>query len=232
MNKYLLIVFAHVVFLHFFYFWALKKKDYSIIDVGGVLGASLMALVTVLQFEQIDLRSFLVAYLTLVWGIRLSLYLYDRSLTKGEHYQYRQLRESWGSNADKMAYRKILWVQILVGLLVYSPVPLIIFNSHLSLGTMDYVGLIIWAIGFTIESLSDGQKTRFQRTPGNAGVKPNIGFWKYLRRPNYVGEIILWWGVFFLSLNTTVSGVAWIGPVTLMVWLWFKVKKRSVINIG
>ncbi|KAL7718235.1 Steroid 5-alpha reductase C-terminal domain-containing protein [Entamoeba marina] len=29
----------------------------------------------------------------------------------------------------------------------------------------------------------------------------NVGLWKYSRHPNYLGEICMWWGVYFMYLS-------------------------------
>jgi steroid 5-alpha reductase family enzyme len=40
------------------------------------------------------------------------------------------------------------------------------------------------------------------------------GVWRYIRHPNYLGEILMWWGVYFMMLSADASlWPALIGPL-------------------
>ena len=72
------------------------------------------------------------------------------------------------------------------------------FNQP-SFGTgRDIAGIILWSIGFTMESVSDVQKYRFRTAHGSDGAVCNVGFFAWTRHPNYFGEIIIQFGMYLL----------------------------------
>jgi steroid 5-alpha reductase family enzyme len=58
----------------------------------------------------------------------------------------------------------------------------------------DIAGVILWSIGFIMESVSDIQKYRFRTAHGSDGTVCNVGFFAWTRHPNYFGEIIIQFG--------------------------------------
>lgn len=63
----------------------------------------------------------------------------------------------------------------------------------------DIAGVILFAIGFFMESVSDIQKYRFRSKPENKGKVCDVGLFVWTRHPNYFGEIVIQFGKSTLS---------------------------------
>jgi len=66
----------------------------------------------------------------------------------------------------------------------------------------DAIGLSIWLTGFIIEVDSDNRLKRHLAARTDTSPKfCRSGCWKYSRHPNYIGEIIMWWGLWVISFG-------------------------------
>jgi steroid 5-alpha reductase family enzyme len=100
-------------------------------------------------------------------------------------------------------------------LLIAFPIMLVMTYDVGSLGLLDLVGVLVWAIGFSFETVGDYQLTQFLANPDNRGRILKYGLWKYTRHPNYFGEVTLWWGVFLIALSVANGWMGIIGPLTI-----------------
>ena len=46
---------------------------------------------------------------------------------------------------------------------------------------------------------------KFKSDPNNVSLTMNRGLWKYSRHPNYLGEILFWFGLFGFSLSQSLD---------------------------
>ena len=53
---------------------------------------------------------------------------------------------------------------------------------------------------------ADEQMRRFREDPANRGRSIGSGLWAHSRHPNYLGEILTWWGFWLLALA---AGLQW-----------------------
>jgi steroid 5-alpha reductase family enzyme len=72
----------------------------------------------------------------------------------------------------------------------------------------DYLGLLVWMVGFFFEATGDYQLTRFIKNPQNKGKILSDGVWRYTRHPNYFGDATQWCGYFLVQYPPAVGGLS------------------------
>lgn len=100
-------------------------------------------------------------------------------------------------------------------LLISLPILSVSSLPRLRMSWIPYLGVVIWMLGFGIESLADNQLKRFISDPLNKGRIMRYQLWKYSRHPNYLGEITQWWGIGVIALNYSYGWVGLIGPLMI-----------------
>jgi steroid 5-alpha reductase family enzyme len=95
--------------------------------------------------------------------------------------------------------------------------PVLVINSQpaQSLGFVELMGFVIWAIGFWFESTGDAELARFLKVPTNKGKLMQSGLWQYTRHPNYFGEVTQWWGIWVIAMAAPSGIIGIIGPLTI-----------------
>jgi len=195
-------------------------KDNSIVDIFWGLGFILIAIYSLIQDTEPDLRKYIVTFLVALWGIRLSVHVFLRNRGKGEDFRYRRWRETWKFFILR-SYVQIFLLQGVFMYLIAFPVYYINFYSKEPLGFWDTLGLVVFGSGFLIESIADYQLMNFKKDPGNKGKLMRSGLWEISRHPNYFGEALIWWGISFYALNLPYGWTTLISPVVITLLLRF-----------
>ena len=95
-------------------------------------------------------------------------------------------------------------------------------------GIIDFIGIILWIIGFCFEAGGDIQLAKFKSDPANKGSIMDKGLWRYTRHPNYFGDSTIWLGYGFLCLSSG-SYLPVIGSL-LMIVLIIKVSGVALLE--
>jgi steroid 5-alpha reductase family enzyme len=161
------------------------------------------------------MRGALVGALVSIWGLRLSLHIYNRNKNKVEDYRYLAWRKQWGKWFYIRSYFQVYLLQGIFLFLIVSPVLLINKSAGPPLGLFDIIGILVWFVGFYFEAVGDAQLTRFIKDPANKGKLMQNGLWAYTRHPNYFGEVTQWWGIWIMALSVSGGWPGIIGPVTI-----------------
>jgi steroid 5-alpha reductase family enzyme len=165
------------------------------------------------------LRKLLIAILTTIWGVRLSLYILWRNAGKSEDFRYQVWRKEAGAAWWWRSFFKVFLLQGILMWIISTPLLAAQFNSSPArLTGLDFFGVLIWLVGFTFEAIGDLQLARFKADPANKGKVMDRGVWLYTRHPNYFGDAAQWWGYYLIAAS---AGAWWtvFGPVLMTLFL-------------
>ena len=70
---------------------------------------------------------------------------------------------------------------------------------------LNLIGLLTMFIGVLFEFFADRNMHEFKKTRTDRSQLINVGLWKYSRHPNYLGEILFWYGVAFTLIFPNVT---------------------------
>jgi steroid 5-alpha reductase family enzyme len=199
---------------------ALIRKDNSIVDVAWGIGFIIIAIYSIIQSGEVDLRKMIVSLLVLLWGLRLSFHILVRNSGKGEDFRYKAWRDTW-KYFFLRSYFQIFMLQGLFMLVISFPIWFINFGKGGPLGPWDSIGLFIFGFGFLFEAIADYQLVEFKKNPENRGKIITSGLWSVSRHPNYFGESLVWWGLSFYALSFPHGWYTLISPIIITFLLRF-----------
>ena len=197
------------------------------ISIGYAFSIVAMAVATaILMRQHLTLASALHNLLLAVWGLRLGIFLVRR-----------ELQPSYGAELAATHQRTagMPWIQKIVIWVGVSVLYVLMFlpslysvtapaGTGVSAGAtlVQWTGLAIMAGALVMESLADRQKSAFKaRSPKQFC---NVGLYRWVRCPNYLGEILFWIGnwvagvVFYTSLLRWVTSLAGLICIVLIMF--------------
>jgi steroid 5-alpha reductase family enzyme len=183
------------------------------------LAISLFWVLGVSSNGAVMVRQIIVIVLVFMWGLRLT-YNWARQWQglKYEDWRYQELRrksQSWFWLIDLFGIE--VMPTVLVFLACLSLYPALAIGER-PLGLSDIIAFMITLGAIIFETIADEQLRRFilkRPQPGEIMAK---GLWSYSRHPNYFGEVMFWWGLFFFGIAAD-SNYWWtiIGPVSITI---------------
>jgi steroid 5-alpha reductase family enzyme len=128
------------------------------------------------------------------WGIRLTAnWAYTFHNLQEEDWRYVMYRERCPKTWHLVNFMGINMMPTVVVFIAMIPAILLIELDPIRANISFIVGYIISVAAAGLQWEADRQAHRFRRE--NPGKVCSTGLWKYSRHPNYLGEILMWWGV-------------------------------------
>ena len=205
------------------------RKNVSIVDMFWGMGFVMVNTFYFFNTETTPAKLILLI-LVAVWGLRLSFYLAWRNIGKPEDFRYQEFRKKYGEkNYWWISFFQTFLLQgILMGIISLPLLGVNMYATSKNLNFLDYLGILVWAIGFIFEAVGDNQLARFKKDTKNKGKVLDTGFWHYTRHPNYFGDSAVWWGFGILCLS---AGNYWlVAGSVIMTLLVIKVSGVALLE--
>ena len=157
---------------------------------------SIAPIVILTGFERsanLTLYTILLLFAVWLWGLRLTAnWVYTFHGPQYEDWRYRMLREK---TSGFYPFVNLFGIHLFPTLVVYACIlPAVTAIKEKTAGTsLSLVCLLICLSAVLLQGTADYEMHRFRRR-GTGGLIRE-GLWKYARHPNYLGEILMWWGV-------------------------------------
>ncbi len=203
--------------------WCIQRqtRDAGIVDVGwsGCLGC--LAIFYGTTNPDCTWRTWAVVTIASVWSLRLALYLLrDRVLGKPEDRRYQKLRVGFGSQANLFFFGFFQLQAFLAWF--FSLAFWLAMRRSGPMDAWDFIGISIWTISVTGETIADSQLARFRANASNRGTTCRSGLWKYSRHPNYFFEWLHWWTYVVIAWSSPLGWITLSAPALMWLFL-FKV---------
>lgn len=199
---------------------SVRIKDASIIDIAWGPACALPAILTYLRSDGADPRALALTLLVTLWAARLAIYLGKRNLGHGEDIRYQNMREAQGSDAAfaRWSLPRVYWLQGLIAWFISLPVQLGQFGAD-GFGPLARLGVLVFAVGLTFETLGDWQLAQFKKDPANKGKLMTSGLWAWTRHPNYFGDATVWTGLTLIALESHLGPYTILSPAVMAFFL-------------
>ncbi len=196
------------------YSWSRLARRNDIADILWSLGFLATGLAAFDWSVKADVQKWVFLCCLALWAIRLSMYLAVRNLSKPEDKRYLGWRKDWGSKEPVNALIRVFFLQaILMAFISYPIVGFLTSESLEPVGPLKFVGLILFCLGFLIETSADFDLFEFKKSKTQGICR--VGLWGQSRHPNYFGEILVWWGLATMATGTQLGYWVYLSPLFL-----------------
>lgn len=135
----------------------------------------------------------------LYWAIRLTAnWAYTFLGLTHEDWRYHMLREKTGRLYPLINFFGIHLFPTVVVYACILPVAYAIRDGGVWT-PITIVGVLLSIFAATLQLVADVEMQRFRKSGVRGFIR--VGLWRHSRHPNYLGEILMWWGIAIASLS-------------------------------
>jgi steroid 5-alpha reductase family enzyme len=195
MDIYLSILLSNVIATVVVWLFGVMCKTASVYDPYWSVQTVVIGLCLMIYYKNFNLGNILFLSIIGIWAIRLT---YNFITTFNDlsyiDWRYKQIKEKTGPFYQIVNLLGICMVPTLVVHFASIPFYTYIINGY-NFSILSIFGILVVLLAIGLELESDLDMHKFQKVRSSKKEIIRVGLWKYSRHPNYLGEILFWYGV-------------------------------------
>lgn len=175
------------------FIFSLILKNASVYDPYWSVQPMVIVVAYAVSANTIGVVQILLMIAVLVWGVRLTAnWAYTFGNLTHQDWRYTMLCEKTGKWYPVVNFVGIHLVPTLVVYGCILPVVFaFVYTPTFNMGSAIFFAVSIGAA--VIQGIADCQMHKYRKNRNGNFIRN--GLWKYSRHPNYLGEILMWWGI-------------------------------------
>ena len=203
-NVFVRVLIADLAATLFVYLVSLPLGNASVYDPYWSVAPGVILPLAMAQFGVWNTGTILLLFCVSYWGVRLTAnWAYTFQGYSHQDWRYSMLHEKSGAFYPFVSLFGIMLFPTMVVYLCTLPALHYIQVGGVNLFTC--IGFALCLSAATLQLVADIQLHRFQKQARNRGAIIRSGVWRHARHPNYLGEILMWWGVYLVMLSVLPS---------------------------
>ena len=134
--------------------------------------------------------------MVLIWACRLGSFLFMRINRMKRDKRFDGMRERF------FAFLQFWILQGMTVFVVMLSATYAWKQNTTVITAISVLGLVVFLAGLFIEAKADSQKFDFCGKPANKGKWIDVGVWRWSRHPNYLGEMMVWIGMYMYVVSS------------------------------
>lgn len=202
----------------FVWMWGLIFKNVSVYDPYWSVAPPVMLTACAVAWGCWNLPACLLLVAVWFWAVRLTanwaVTFKGMAFEDWRYTKYRTEQPAWIFQI--INFFGLNMMPTVVVFLCMTPGMEILKGASGNAGVLSWTGLAICLAAASLQLVADTQSHAFRRE--HRGQVCNVGLWKHGRHPNYLGEILMWWGVWLMYVSVVgIKEKPWLiaGPVLM-----------------
>ncbi|WP_238548607.1 DUF1295 domain-containing protein [Bifidobacterium gallicum] len=192
----------------------------------SIAGIGVTMLVAFGIWGGLDPLTIVMSALLVVYGLRLGTYLIVRESRSASYRDVGQAAIEHGRTVA-LPLKVLTWIACAALYACEASPVLFRLSNHAPVDAVGIVGAAIMGTGIILESVADFTKNRFKRHHPDRFC--DVGVFRIVRCPNYLGEVLTWTGVFVSGVTVLRGFWQWAAAIigyVCIVWIMFGGARR------